>query len=145
MKKSLYGDNGHLTDHGVHVTHSVKMAVYKLLNINEEVKQMGEDELRTLGAALQKIVGDQISDRIQLKNEVARKLAAMKDEEFYTHLKEKYGDNWMLVSLTGEELERCPRLSKEEIEKSLEEGRKAAQEYYDNIPMVRIDPGLRFK
>jgi hypothetical protein len=145
MKKSLYKENGLLSEHGQCVVSPVKTAIFKLLNINEEIKEMGENELRNLGSSLQKIVGDLISDRIQLKNEVARKLAAMKDDEFYAHLKEKYGDNWMLVSLTGEELERCPRLSKEEIDKALEEGRKAAQEYYDNVPMVRVDPGLRFK
>jgi hypothetical protein len=143
--KKMYKENGYLSEHGEVVTHPVKMALYKLLNQDEQVKQMDESELRVLGSALQKIVGDQISDRIQFKKEVARKLAEMKDEQFYDYLKEKYGDNWMLVSLTGEELARCPRLSKEEIEKSLEEGRKAAEEYYRSVPAVRVDPGLRFK
>lgn len=140
----LYKENGLLSEGGEVVTHPVKMAVYKLLNQDEQVKQMGESELRVLGGCLQKIVGDLISERIQFKNEVAKKLAAMKDEEFENYLKEKYGDRWILVSLTEEELDRVPRLSEEQIQNALEQGRRD-REAAANAPIPYIDPGLRFR
>lgn len=102
----MYKDNGLLSEHGQVVTSPVKLAVYKLLWQDEEIKQMDESQLRVLGGVLQKIVADQISDRIQHKKEVAKNLAAMEDAEFERLLKKKYGDRWMLVSLEPEELDR---------------------------------------
>jgi len=48
----------------------------------------------------------------------------MTDDQFYDFLKEKYGEQWMLVSLTQEEFDRLPRLSAEEIEDLLKQGHK---------------------
>ncbi len=107
----LYKENGLLSDHGVHVTHPVKMALYKLLNQHEDIKVLSELELRDLGGALQKIVGDAISERVNFKNEVQKKLDAMNDERFTGYLKAKYGSRWMLQSLSTEELERLPPAS----------------------------------
>lgn len=144
MSKKLYNETGLLSKYGEIVTLPVKNALRNLLNQDEHIKDMDESELRVLGGSLQKIVGDLISDRIQQKKQIAQEFAAMDDEEFYSYLKGKYGDNWRLVSLTSEELGRCPHLSKEEIKKSLEEGRKAAAEYYNNIPPIRVT-NLRIK
>lgn len=102
----MYKENGLLSEHGACVTHDVKMAVWKLLRMNEDVKSMDEGQLRVLGGALQKIVADQISDRIQERKEIAKKLSEMEDAEFERLLKKKYGERWMLVSLEPEELER---------------------------------------
>jgi len=102
----MYKENGLLSEHGQVVTSPVKLAVYKLLNQDEEIKQMDESQLRVLGGVLQKIVADQISERIQFKNEVAKKMSEMEDAEFERLLKKKYGDRWMLVSLEKEELDR---------------------------------------
>lgn len=104
--KKIYTENGLLSEHGVHVTHDVKMAVWKLLRMDEQVKQMNEGDLRVLGGALSKIVGDLISERIQEKNEINKSLAAMEDAEFERLLKKKYGERWVLVSLEPEELDR---------------------------------------
>lgn|SRR5574337_334783 len=101
----LYKDNGLLSEHGEVVTSPVKMAVYKLLNIDAEIKQLDEYELRVLGGALQKIVGDLITERIQFKKEVATRVDEMRKRNVQDYLKEKYGDRWMLVSLTPEDLE----------------------------------------
>lgn len=90
--KKLYKENGLLSEHGVVVTHPVKMAVYKLLNQDEEVKQMNENELRILGGALQKIVGDLIYERVHFKNEIAKELTEMEGAQFEAMLKKKYGD-----------------------------------------------------
>lgn len=57
----------------------------------------------------------------------------MSDEQFYSFLKEKYGDNWALVSLTPEEFARLPSISPEEIKEALEQGRKdrlAVEKYW---------------
>ncbi len=113
MSKELYKDNGILSEHGVVVTHPVKMALYKLLNQHEEIKGLSENELRTLGGSLQKIVGDAISERILFKNEVQKKLDAFNDEQFTAYLKAKYGSRWMLQSLSEEELARLPPASTE--------------------------------
>ncbi len=104
--KKLYKENGILSEDGEVVTHSVKMAVWKLLRMDEQVKQMGEYDLRVLGGSLQKIVGDLISERVQEKNEQVKRLAEMEDAEFERLLKKKYGERWMLVSLEPEELDR---------------------------------------
>ncbi len=53
-----------------------------------------------------------------------KQLSDMTDQEFYDHLITKYGMRWMLVSLTPEELERCPTISDEDIKDALEEGKK---------------------
>ncbi len=102
----LYKENGLLSEHGVIVTHDVKMAMYKLLNQHEEIKCLDEHELRVLGGALQKIVADAISDRIQFKREMAKKLAAYNDQQLAALLKAKYGERWMFMTLTPEELQR---------------------------------------
>lgn len=141
----LYKENGLLSEYGQVVTSPVKIAIYKLLNQQEDVKTMSENELRTLGGALQKIVGDLISDRVQFKKEVARKMAELSDAQFESLLKEKYGERWMLVSLTDEEFDRLPRLSKEDMQKAIDEGIKARNEAIDATPAVYLNPGLRFK
>jgi len=128
----LYKENGLLSEHGVVVTHPVKMACYKLLNINNEIKQLSEDELRTLGGALQKIVGDAISERIAFKREVATKLAEMNDAQFEALLKAKYGSNWMFQTLSNEELTRCPRTQQQEIENILKESAKHVTKFPRN-------------
>jgi hypothetical protein len=141
----LYKENGLLSEHGLNVTSQVKMAIYKLLNQNDEIKQLSEGELRTLGGSLQKIVGDLIAERIQFTNQVAKKFAEMNDKQFYGYLEEKYGDDWMLVSLSKEEFDRLPRLSHDEIQAALQEGLKAREEAIKATPSVNINPGLRFK
>ena len=40
---------------------------------------LSESELRTFGGALQKIVGDLISDRVQFNKQVDKKLLEMRD------------------------------------------------------------------
>jgi hypothetical protein len=104
--KKLYKENGLLSEAGEVATHPVKMALWKMLRMDEQIKYMDESELRVLGGALQKIVGDLISDRIQEKNDQAKSLAQMEDAEFERLLKKKYGERWMLVSLEPEELDR---------------------------------------
>jgi hypothetical protein len=134
--KKLYKENGLLSEHGEVVTHPVKMAVWKLLRMDEQVKQMSESELRVFGGNLSKIVGDLISERIQEKNEMAKSLAEMEDAEFERLLKKKYGDRWMFVTLANEELERARTISSEDIKKAQEELAKCD---------ITYPSGVRFK
>lgn len=134
--KKMYKENGLLSEDGENVTHPVKMAVWKLLRMDEQVKQMGESELRVLGGCLQKIVGDLISERIQEKNDQAKRLAEMEDEQFKALLKKKYGDRWMFVTLANEELERARTISDEDIKKAQEELAKCD---------ITYPSGVRFK
>src|SRR5690606_36085487 len=139
-----FKENGFLTSEGENLLNPVEKAIKSVFS-QEDVKSFSESQLRILGSALAKLVGDTVSDHQQAKREVKAKFAAMTNDQFEAYLKAKYGDRWMLVSLTEEEFERLPRLSNEEIKAALEEGRKAREEFERNVPMVRIDPSLRFR
>jgi hypothetical protein len=140
----LYKDNGILTEEGKNLLAPVEEALRKVF-ASPEVREMSISQLRTLGSSLSHLVGETTSNVIQGKTELTNRMEKLTDEQFEAYLKAKYGDKWMLVSLTPEEFARVRPLSRESIEKALEEGRKAAEDYYKNVPAVRIDPGLRFR
>lgn len=142
--EKFYKENGFLSEEGKQLLAPVAEALSKVFS-SLDVREMSESQLRILGSSLQHLVGEATSNVIQNKNEITRRFESMTDEQFEAFLKVKYGDKWMLVSLTPEEFARIRPISREEIEKALEEGRKAAEEYYRNVPAVRIDPGLRFR
>lgn len=102
----LYKENGLLSSHGENVTYGLSQALSKLLS-DPHISEMSEHELRTFGGALQKIVGDAISNKIQAKKDLSSRFAAMSDEQFEGFLKVKYGPRWILVSMTPEELDRA--------------------------------------
>ena len=110
----LYNEDGFLSEEGVHATHPLKMVLYKILNQNEDIKRLEEHELRVLGGTLQKMVADAISERIQFKKEVNRRLEEMNDNQLAALLQAKYGKRWMLQTLTPEELSRVAKMSNKE-------------------------------
>lgn len=65
-------------------------------------------------------------------------LNEMTDEEFYSFLKEKYGDMWMLVTLTPEEFDRLPRLTDEEITALLKQGYQEKLELESRLSLPLI-------
>jgi|SRR5579885_730370 len=142
--EKFYKENGFLSEEGKKLLAPVAEALSKVF-ASADVREMSESQLRVLGSSLAHMVGETTTNVIQSKAEVTRRFEQMSDEQFEAYLKAKYGDKWMLVSLTPEEFARVRPLSKEEIEKALEEGRKASEEYYRNVPAVRINPGLRFR
>ena len=109
----LYNNTGFFSEEGLHSVHPLKMTLYKMLNMDENLKALDEDQLRTLGGSLQKMVADAISERIQFKREVSRQLEEMNDAQLEGLLKAKYGPRWMYQTLTPEELQRVANRSKE--------------------------------
>jgi hypothetical protein len=142
-----FTDNGFLSEEGKKLVEDFNFGL-AVTFMQEAVKSMSENELRTLGANLGKIIGDLISDtllaRVLLKNE----LDAMTDEHFTAYMKAKYGKNWMLISITDEEFGRVKKMdsmSDAAIDQALKEGAEAREQYLKNTPSFHIDPGLRFK
>ena len=65
--------------------------------------------------------------------------------EYNRHMLQKLEQLRMLVSMSDEEWEKRPKLTNEEIKRSLEAGIEARREADEDTPAVRITPGLRFK
>ncbi len=148
----FFKDNGFLSEEGEQLTGDFRSALTKLFARRDDVHKMSVSELQSLGANLAKMVGDAVSKQIQVlddkarnKAALARKLADMTDEQFYAFMTAKYGDRWQLVSITDEELERCPRMSEEQMQKVMDEALAIRQAVIAGTPIVMVDPKLRFK
>lgn len=133
--RKLFQGNGFLTEEGKNTFQTLQSVLDGL--VATVCRDMSESEMLTVQAALAKMVGDTMSNAMQAKRDLKNKFAAMSDEQFEGYLKAKYGDKWRFVSLTTEELDRVPRLTREEIEESLSKGIKAAIEFYNGSPIVR--------
>ncbi len=137
----LFKENGFLSEDGEKIfKETLDPQISALLKQGQN-----ENEIRLIASLIHKRVGDAAANLIQAKKEIANKFAQMSNEQFEGYLKAKYGDRWLFVSLTPEELDRVPRLTKEEISAALEEGRKAREEAERATPMVRINKNLRFR
>lgn len=135
----LYKENGFLSEFGEEVfKERLDNEITKLLNTAKD-----ESSARLIGSLIHKRIGDMVTNWIAAKNEIAAKFNAMEDPEFEAYLKKKYGDHWMLVSLTQEELDRCRPISEKQIRKAMEEVEKCDVAHYSHPPFIR--PGLRFK
>lgn len=146
MSKYFTG-NGFLSEEGKRLVEDFNFGLAATF-IQDAVKEMSEAELRTLGAALSNIIGNQVSNLIAAKNNLAKKLDDMSDEQFVAFMKAKYGKNWMLISITDEEFNRVKRMdsvSDEQIREAFAQGLEAREAYLKSVPSVNIDPGLRFK
>jgi hypothetical protein len=86
---------------------------------SDEVYEMSQTEVRNLGSALAKVVGDVICDQIAIRLQARNKFFKMTDEEFENFLKEKYGKHWVFMSLTPEEFERVPSLDLDTLLKDI--------------------------
>lgn len=119
----LFTESGFLSQYGKETfEQSLDKEIKAILNT-----ATSEEELRLLGSLISNRVGNMVADCIVARKQKANQFQSMTDEQFESYLKTKYGDRWMLVSLTPEEFERCPVPSKEEINKVMEEGRKARE------------------
>jgi len=104
-----------------------------LPNIIEILNDMEtENQMQIVGGVLSKQIGDTIADKLLERAQRRQFLVDMSDEEFETHLKNKYGDNYTAITLTKEELERVFKIEK--IKKALEEGLKAREEALKVVP-----------
>lgn len=144
-----FRENGFLSDEGKEALKDFQSALNEVLS-SFEVEDMTVSGLQTLQSNMSKMVGDAISNLLQARLEVEvdkqnNPLWKLTDEEFYASLKEKYGERWMLVGLTKEELSRCPKPSKEDVKRVMDEAREIGQAIIANTYPVVIDPNLRFK
>lgn len=136
----LLSETGFLTSEGkAEFEKALAPAVKDILSL-----ATSENECNMLGSTLVQYVAEMISVRRSRIKETASKFDAMSDVEFEQYLKDKYGENYLFVSLTDEEMRRVPRLSKETIEKAIAEGLHASESASNNIP-APVDSGLRFK
>lgn len=131
--KKLFEGNGFLTEEGKKAFASVQSQLNETLN--NVCRDMSESEMLMVQATLAKMVGDTMSWHIQAKRDLHNKFAAMSDEQFEGFLRAKYGEKWRCFSLTKEELDRCPRMTQEQVREALSKGIKAAMEFYEASPI----------
>lgn len=135
-------ENGSLSEAGLHLVSGIKNKLEEIIT-SDEIRYMSEAELRMIETHLHKLLGDTISNKLAARQQLQAKYQAMSDDEFYSYLKEKYGAMWRWLSLTPEELERVPPLTNEQIEKAIEEGRKARQAAEEATSYYIPNPGVR--
>jgi hypothetical protein len=119
-----FKEGGFLDEEGEKAFLEIKTELENLLN-TDEVASMDVQQLRVLCSCLTKMIGDKMCDKIAHRSQINNQFTAMSDDEFYTYLKEKYGEEvWQFCSLTPEELSRCPTLSPKDFEKIMQENAK---------------------
>lgn len=132
MNINYFNIDGSLTPEGENLLVRFKGAIDMLFH-TDELQGLTEAELGFLETHMIKMITDRFSRRFTFKQNNANEFAEWSDEQFYSYLKEKYGELWQFMSLTEEELARCPRLSEEEIFQAIEQGikdQRAAMEAY---------------
>lgn len=105
--RKLFLENGLLSPEGEKLASGVRCAITDMME-SDDLKDLSEAELRALQSNLAKMVGDAFGKYIARNIQFINRLNAMTNEEFYSHLKDKYGDNWILHSLEKEERARLP-------------------------------------
>src|SRR5574338_899647 len=132
--KKLFDGNGFLSEEGKKTFEKVQETLSE--TITDVCRDMSESEMLTVQATLAKMVGDTMSWHMQSKRDLKNRFAAMSNEQFEAYLKSKYGARWHLVSLTKEELDRVPRLTRDQVTEALSQGIKAAMEFYEGGPLL---------
>lgn len=130
----LFTEAGFLSDEGKRVfSETLDSSVFKLLD-----EASNESELRLVGSLIQQRVGALIANAVAAKNQKLAQLRSMSKEDWRVYLTAKYGDNYLFTSLTPEEYECLPSLTKEEIDKALEEGAKTRKDFENAVFYSRI-------
>lgn len=102
---------GLLTSEGEQFVSDFRYGLTQIME-SDEVREMSSEELNTLQYNLTLLVSNAINKMADHNKQFVNELNAMTDKEFYAHLEEKYGSNWILYSLEKEERERLPDLQK---------------------------------
>lgn len=138
--QELVSETGFLTSKGKELANQkVFQGAKELLDIMET-----ENELRIMAGILSKHIGDLVANKIAERAAQQNTFFNMSDEAFENYLKAKYGDHYPLMSLTKEELDRCPALDDEKVRKAWAEGLKAFQEAMKAYPKSSSIDHLRF-
>lgn len=111
IKSNKLFKNGLLTPKGKEFVSDFRYGLTQIME-SDEVREMSSEELNTLQYNLTLLVSNAINKMVDHNKQFISELNAMTDKEFYTHLEEKYGSNWILHSLEKEERERLPDLQK---------------------------------
>lgn len=139
-----FKENGFLSDEGKKALAGLKETLEGVL-ASPEGRDLTDNELQALQANVANMVGNLFSNTLQARSEESKMLDRMTDEQFELYLFEKYGDNWMLVSLTKQEQIRSSAAFARRIEKAFAEAYEIRQAVIANTPQINIDPNLRFK
>jgi hypothetical protein len=112
MKKynELVKEGGVLSDYGKGFLKRLTDNLESALS-SEEVRSMSVSQLRTFGGILAKLIGDAVSNRMEIKSNYENRFSIMSDNEFETYLKNKYGEKWTLTPLSKDEFARCEAMS----------------------------------
>lgn len=89
-------------------------------------------ELQTLASIILNKISSSFNDKILEMSKLTSETLTfnkMTDEEFNEYLKAKYGNMWLLCSLTDAELDRCPLPSNEERAEIMEKARVGAEAF----------------
>jgi hypothetical protein len=105
--KDLFKENGSLTEEGERFIIDFQYGLSQIME-SDEVQEMSDDQLRTLQSNLMKMIGRVFTIKMSRNLQFLNDLFTLTDEQFYAHLKDKYGDNWIFHSLEKEERERIP-------------------------------------
>jgi replication fork clamp-binding protein CrfC len=134
----LFTEGGFLSDEGKRVFSEVlDSSVFKLLD-----GAANESELRLIGSLIQQRVGALVTNTVVAKTQKLAQLRSMSKADWKVYLTEKYGEDYFFkASLTPEEYECLPAPTKEEIDKALEKGSKAAGAFIFGY----IDPNMRWR
>ncbi len=139
-----FQENGFLSSQGECLVSLIVNSLNRLMT-SPEINNMSIQELQILGSNLSKIVGDNISKSIVVKIKEKNELFNMTDDEFELYLKNKYQSKWPLVSLTQLELDRLPKLSKNDINLIMSKAIDDANSFEQNTPKVNLNPDIRYK
>ena len=144
MSSIYFKESGFLSKEGESLLTNFKSSIEMLFD-TDEVQELTEAEIRILGSNLLNMVSDKVSRYLAFKKRRATQFDELTDQQFEDYLKEKYGDLWILMSLTEDELARCPVLTKAEIKKAIEEGMNDRAACMAAAPPMPIDSSKRFR
>jgi len=126
--KNLFKETGALTPEGEQLLGPIALALEDLFE-TDEFSKMPEQQVRILQTQLMKLIGDQFCDKIVSKRQRSGRYFKMTDEAFETHIKIKYGDVWMWMTLEPEEMDRYADIAKKNFDKLVEDMKQQAASY----------------
>ena len=128
MKQKLFTGEGFLTDKGtIYFEHFQNALNIVFSDLDELEGPLTEQEIKTIGCVLAKMVGDKTSERLMALRESKKlngTLWAMSDEEYKYYLKNKYGNNWNNITITPEEMERYITIASKQVDDVLQQIKK---------------------
>ena len=124
----LFKETGALTPEGEQLLRPIVLALEDMFE-TDEFSKMPEQQVRILQTQLMKLLGDKFCDTLVSKAQRAGRYFEMTDEEFETHIKTKYGDVWMWMTLEPEEMSRYEPIAKKSFDKLIEDMKQQAASY----------------